>query len=260
MTTPVRVAPGEWPLDVGCYAGWTQLEEPVRVRATAIAVEVLWALSGRRFGLCPVTVRPCHPGCVAFDDHARSGAGWWSSSGSLIVPGCGCAGDSCSCTRLYEVALPGPVHDVSRVSIDGVVIDAASYLVYDHRWLVRVRDGVWPRCQDLRVADDAVGAFTVTYRRGVPVPAGGQWAAGQYTCEVAKACTGDATCRLPRRVASVVRQGVQTTFVDPAQLARDGMTGLPEVDAWLRAVNPYRLPRDTVVWSPDLPQQRRRTG
>jgi hypothetical protein len=52
-------------------------------------------------------------------------------------------------------------------------------------------------------------AWAVTYERGVPVPAGGQVAAGTYACEAAKAMTGDTTCRLPRRVQSLVRQGVQ---------------------------------------------------
>jgi hypothetical protein len=250
----------DWPLDVGCCTDFGQLDSAVRTRATTIAVELLWALSGRRFGLYPLTVRPTRPGCHGFDDPEHARLAWWLPSGSLLVAACACSGAVCGCRRLTEVGLPGPVHDITQVMVDGTVVDPASYAVFDHRWLVRLRDGVWPRCQDLSVPDDAVGAFTVTYRRGIPAPAGGQWAAGQYACEVAKACAGDTSCRLPRRVASVVRQGVQTTFVDPAQLARDGMTGLPEVDAWLRAVNPGRLPRDSVVWSPDLPRHRRWTG
>jgi hypothetical protein len=256
---PVRTGPADWPLDTGCCTNWAQLDKTSRTRATAVATEILWALSGRRFGLWPVTVRPARPGCTGFNDPTDSRTACYLPWGSLIIPACGCTGGRCTCVNLYEVALPGPVHDITRVTIDGILVEAGTYLVYDHRWLVRVRNGVWPRCQDLSVPDDADGAFIVTYRRGIPVPLGGQWAAGQYACEVAKASLGDNTCRLPNRVASIVRQGVQTTYVDPTQLTRDGMTGIPEVDAWIRAVNPYRLTRDSVVWSPDLPRARRRT-
>jgi hypothetical protein len=259
VTQPVRTGPCDWPLDTTGCKGWTDFEEATRTVATAAATEVLWALSGRRFGLCSSTVRPCRRG----DRDAWLRWEPWLTLpyGSLAISFCGCAGWSCSCMPPgCEVSLPGPVNDVTRVLVDGQVVPAAAYVVYDRRWLVRVDGDCWPDRQDLTVADDQPGAWAVTFRRGVPVPKGGQLAAGQYACEVAKAISADNTCRLPRRVQSLVRQGVQQTFVDPAQLAKDGMTGLPEVDQWLRAVNPHRLPRDSVVWSPDLDRGRRRTS
>ncbi|SCG15528.1 hypothetical protein GA0070610_1762 [Micromonospora echinofusca] len=264
MTQPVRTGPCSWPLNTAYLKGWTELDEAVRTTATDLATEVLWALSGRRFGLCSSTVRPCRR-----DDRDQ----WWREGwlplpyagalpyGSLLISLCGCADWSCGCLPPgTEVSLPGPVHAVTQVLIDGQVLPAAAYVVHNRRWLVRVDGEKWPASQDLRAADDQPGAWAVTYQRGVEVPAGGRIAAGQYAAEVAKVLTADNSCRLPRRVQSLVRQGVQQTFVDPAQLAKDGMTGLPEVDQWLRVVNPHRLPRDTVVWSPDLNRGRRRTS
>jgi len=259
VTQPARTGPCAWPLNTAYCKGWEQHDEAVRTAATDLATEVLWALSGRRFGLCSSTVRPVRRG---------DGEAWrrWESwldlpYGSVAAGFCGCPGLGCACGPTgTELTLPGPVHAVTRVVIDGQELPAAAYAVYDRRWLMRLDGGSWPSGQDLTKADDQPGAWAVTYQRGVEVPAGGKVAAGTYACEVAKAMVADTTCRLPRRVQTLVRQGVQASFVDPAQLARDGMTGLPEVDQWLRVVNPNRLPRDSVVWSPDLDRGRRRTS
>lgn len=265
MSGPSLAAAGAcaWPIDVGCCPGFGEHPEQVRTVAEAVAAQLLWVLSGRQFGVCDTTVRPVprtQPGLAAYRRWERyldpGLAGW--------VSFCGCPGigpdTGCGCHRLQQVALPGRVHRVVEVRVDGQVVDPAVYRVDNWRWLVRVDGGRWPHRQDLAAGEGAPGSFAVTYERGSPVPVAGQWAAGQLACELAKACVGDKACRLPRRVASVVRQGVSTEFADPAQLARDGMTGIPEVDGWLAAVNPNRLPRDAVVWSPDLPAARRRTS
>ncbi|TDB80949.1 hypothetical protein [Micromonospora sp. KC721] len=260
MTQPARTGPCNWPLNTAACKGWDTIDEAVRMAATHLAVEVLWALSGRRFGLCSTRVRPCR---------RRDQDAWlrwepWLTLpyGSLAITWCGCAWyGNCGCVpAACEVSLAGPVHDVTQVLVDGVVVPADAYVVQDRRWLVRVDGDCWPWTQDLTLSDNQPGTWAITYRRGVQVPLGGQIAAGQYACEVAKALTGDSACRLPRRVQSLARQGVQATFIDPAQLAKDGMTGLPEVDQWLRVVNPNRLPRDSVVWSPDLDRGRKRTS
>jgi hypothetical protein len=39
----------------------------------------------------------------------------------------------------------------------------------------------------------------------------------------------------------VSRQGVQIQRLSPRDLAEMGMTGLPEVDLWVRSVNPHGL-------------------
>lgn len=252
-----------WPIDLTGCAGFDNHPAPVRAVAESVAAQLLWVLSGRQFGLCVTTVRPVprtHPDVLAhrrWERYLEPHVGGWVSF-------CGCAGfgpdNGCGCQRLEQISLPGRVHRVIEVRVDGQQVDPGAYRVDNWRWLLRVDGGRWPHRQDLAAAPDAPGAFTVTYERGSPVPVAGRWAAGQLACELARAMTGDKACRLPRRVASVVRQGVSTEFADPAQLARDGMTGIPEVDGWLAAVNPHRLPHDSVVWSPDLPSTRRRTS
>lgn len=260
MTQPARTGPCEWTLATAYCASWDTVDPAVQAAASDLAKEVLWALSGRRFGLCSTTVRPCRRG--EHDAWLRWEPWVTLPYGILATTFCGCgAFGRCACVAsACEVSLPGPVHDVTEVLVDGVALPAEAYIVHERRWLVRVDGDCWPWTQNLTLSDDQPGTWAITYRRGVQVPLGGQVAAGQYACEVAKALTNDSSCRLPRRVQSVVRQGVQASFVDPMQLAKDGMTGLPEVDQWLRIQNPHRLPRDSVVWSPDLDRGRRRTS
>jgi hypothetical protein len=54
--------------------------------------------------------------------------------------------------------------------------------------------------------------------------------------------TADPACRLPARTRDITRQGIAVTLTDPTDLTTGGLTGIPAVDAWLRAVNPAGLP------------------
>lgn len=225
MTTPFPAAPVGcgWPVDstvVACFSGYTP---EVRALASTYASEILYGLTGRRFGVCPVTVRPAEGGQVRLD-------------------------------------LVGPVHEVTEVKIDGQVLAAAAYRVDDHRVLVRLDGDAWPAGQDLLLAEDAPGTFSVTYGLGEPVPEGGAIAAGWLAAEFAKAFTDDKTCRLPQRVRSVARQGVTIEAADPQAYFAEGRTGLYEVDLWLRQVNPYGNHEASRVFSPDVPRNARRSS
>lgn len=50
------------------------------------------------------------------------------------------------------------------------------------------------------------------------------------TAELVKANSGDAGCRLPKRVTSVSRQGVSWTLLDPQDFLEQGRTGIYEID------------------------------
>jgi hypothetical protein len=221
-------------------------------------------LSGRRFGVCPVTVRPCRRPC---DGTLAPAFGPYYGAGSFTpylldgawINGCGSCTTDCGCGQLCEVVLPGPVDSVLAVKLDGLIVPAADYLVYDHRALVRVDAGeCWPYCQDLAAPDSEPGTFAVTYGLGTPVPVAGLHAAGVYACELVKACA-DLPCRLPRRVTQITRQGVTYSLLDPMEFLEQGMTGLYEVDAWIRAVNPAGLAHGARVYSPDRRPPRRQT-
>lgn len=238
----------EWPIDRSCLpplpelgASPTPQEQAAydlallqRNDAEDIAVHVLWALSGRQFGACETTVRPCPtyaqgfgygPFVLALD------AGHW-----LNWP-CGCIG-SCTVSGPRVVHLPGPVVDVVAVAVAGAVLDLAEYQLEGNA-LYRRGGAAWPS-QDLGRPLGEDGTWSVTYRRGHPTPPGVDRLAGQLAREFIAACDDEDTCRLPRTVVATTRRGVSHQF-DPTKILAAGKTGLTEVDLWLSAVNPHKL-------------------
>lgn len=247
-----------WELDTGCcQAVWDAADTATQTRAQDYATVVLHGLTGRRFGPCPMTVRPCLP-CKECSSYQTYGVLYDSgNSTGMWIPyvwdgtwrNCGCFG-ACSCTPESEVWLPGPVSAVSEVRVDNVTVDTDAYRVDDHEWLVRTDGGAWPETQTLgNPASSTDDTFVVTYLRGEPVPDGGRAAAGSLACEFVKACTGQ-KCRLPVRVTSVSRQGVS---ISAQETIAAGSTGLAEVDLWVAAVNPAKLRMRPTAYSTDLP-------
>jgi hypothetical protein len=250
-------APCGWTLNTACCSDWDTATNTQRDTATSWATYILWALTGRRFGACTVTVRPCGSDCNVY-------GGWMyypvtaDGIGTVWAPfirdgqwfNCGCMGP-CSCDARCSVWLPGPVAAINEVNVDGIVIDPSLYRVDNRSRLVGVDGQCWPKCQDMDLTSPGQGTFEVTYQRGTPVPAAGQYAAGLLACELLKSCIG-AACALPNNVASLTRQGVQIEMVDPTDELNIGLTGIREVDMFIRAVNPQALQRRPRVLSPDV--------
>lgn len=265
---PIEEGPCTWPLDLSCVADWASFPPAVQSAAQAWATYILWALTGRQYGPCSLVIRPCGPKCqgptgyLTFPANAGgvSGGGmpWmipWIDNG--VWRNCGCAG-GCSCAARCEVALPGPVAAIDEVVVDGVVLPASAYrldIVGYNPVLVRIDGECWPECQDMDADLDEVGSFAITYQRGVPVPRAGQIAAGKLAGEFAKACSG-AECALPQQLASLSRNGVEVQVMDPAALLDQGLTGIADVDLWIRAVNPARRAQRTRVLTSDAPPVR----
>lgn len=250
--------PCGWVVDVACCPDWTAptTTQAQRDRAAALATEIVWRLSGMRFGLCPIVVRPCGRDCEGASTYYAAHGSFpvWNpvqaEGGWLNCGGCDCAGP-CACCRVCEILLPYPVSSVTQVRVGGVVVPPTAYRVDDHRELVRTDGGAcWPRCQDLSLPASMPDTFEVSYLRGIPVPAGGLAAAGSYACELLRACIGG-PCRLPARVQTISREGVTLAIQDTLDFLDKGLTGLPEVDAWIRAVNPGRLQAYSEVYSVD---------
>lgn len=237
---------------------YQRYDDPVAAQALweAVASDMLWNWTNRVYGVCEVVVRPCGATC------AESLTGWstfwgrgpgykpWFPGGGAVVAGpgrwhpvlvsgrwfnitCGCIG-ACSCepSGPTVLSLPGPIQSVTEVRIDGVALDPAAYRVDRKRWLIRTDGDVWPRCQNM-LADPVTDAdtFEVTYEKGIPVPIGGQVAAGRLACELAASACPGAECALPERMQSLSRQGISIAFQDLSQEAIE--TGIWSIDSWV---------------------------
>lgn len=101
----------------------------------------------------------------------------------------------------------------------------------------------------------------VDYTYGSPPPEGIKKAIQALQCELDKAFAGDDSCRLPERVQSISRQGMDITILDPQDFLEEGKTGIIEVDLMIQVFNPGKVKRRARVYSPEyLPARRLTTG
>lgn len=235
-----------WPVDRTCLP--VSESEPERIKqehAEDLAVSVLWALSGRQFGICPVIARPCPTACTSTTYDLLGGPGWfplWDGANWRNVR-CGCTG-KCEATGPTVIHLGStkglPIQEVTEVRIAGEIMDPSLYSL-EGDLLYRRGGAQWPN-QDLTLPLDEPGTWSVSYTQGNPPPAGTATLVALLAKEFLDAC-GGGKCRLPRRVQTVSRQGVTYNMIDPTDIYRDGLTGLPEVDIWIASVNPHRISR-----------------
>lgn len=241
-----------WPVDRNCLPALPAENDPTynvklaeRNAAEDLAVQVLWSLSGRQFGLCETLVRPCptqekpfwsgsHPYDQSVQPYNSSFIPVYEFGRWVNYP-CGCVG-SCRAAGPRTVHLPGPVSEVTAVTLDGIEIDDDDYAL-EGNTLYRI-GGNWPS-QDYNKALGEPGTWSVEYLKGIPVPAGVATFVGQLAKEFLAACSGD-SCRIPRNVVATTSRGVMRQF-DPSRIYANGKTGLTEVDLWLSAVNPHHI-------------------
>lgn len=250
------VGPCSWTIpDPLCADDWAGFSADIKSSARDYAATVLWAATGRQFGLCQVQVRPCgmkrcNDGGAEFFGYDWSGGTWtpYIFNGTWFNCMCGAV---CCCEPRCQVRLMGPVNEIVEVTIGGIAVDPDTYRVDDEHWLVRQNtNDCWPICSDLET-DDGDNVFIVTYLRGEPVPASLLRAASTLALEWARGCAGG-TCRLSNRVTNLARNGVTIDLLDPSEVLEGGLTGLWEVDQIIRVFNPGRLDRRLRVWAPEL--------
>jgi hypothetical protein len=242
----VTESPCDWPLISVCATDGcshlAQLPPATRTAVETYAATWLWQSTGRRYGLCGQTIRPCRRPC---------GSGSWYVYYPVRIDGswynCPACGDRCSCSVVQQVEIPGPVHDISEVKVDGVALDPSAYRVDNYRWLVRIDGGSWPICQDIDLADTEAGTWAVTYTVGKAVPEGGQLAAGALACQISR-LVSTGKCDLPQNWSQINRQGVSITRIPEAATP----TGLWIIDSWVQLEN---RPRPGLR-SPDLVKPR----
>lgn len=280
FTSSAPYLPCNWTVDLGdCCPDWDSYDLSLQTAAAEYAALSIWAATGRRFGACQRTVRPCNTrdcggwGSGLFWDQGT----WYPYIFNGIWRNC-CVGGCHRCSPHHQVWLTPPVSGIVEVRFsDGTVVDPETYRVDDYQWLVRqgpnldvepisATNGGWPHHNDynfpvtgpLAPASIDPPVWEVTYLWGLGVPTVLQRAAGELACEWAKNCVG-AACRLPQRVTSIARQGVTVSLADVDQLLQNGLTGLTTVDSIIQRFNPGRLPSRMAIASPDLPVIRETT-
>jgi hypothetical protein len=206
-----------------------------------MATEYLWRWTGRQFGVCSATIRPCQvqtPG--GWDGRwtpVLVGGSWFNLS--CGQPGCatGCRCDDWGTALKFDT----PVYSVSEVLLGGAVLHPSAYR------------------QDLGRPLGEAGTWAVTVKVGSPVPGGGQVAAGVLACELAKAAAGDKNCALPRRWQTITRQGVTVAAaVDTFDDVKEGRTGIWLIDSWVASVTQPDI--GFSIASPDLHSSRKQTS
>lgn len=246
--------PSIWPIDWPPSVDVTTYD-PYHVQIAEMAASAsLRLLTLYRVGGLPITVMPCTGTCafpsMPFSGPAQSGNSYLPFYPILLSNGayanCFCA-SSCDCAPRETVRLGMPVGRIDEVQINGVILPSSAYRVEDGNLLVRLDGEGWPAC----AGDD----FTVTYLNGYEVDVLGQAAGGIMAAEYLKLFGTSANkCRLPRGVTSVTRQGMQ--FEVSAGMFPNGVTNIPEVDAYIAQWNPNGLRTRPMVYSPDLPAHR----
>lgn len=255
-----------WTVDrCGCGSCWAKLKPDQQATAATLASHVMWAATGRRYGLCEVTVLPCNPVTEPlYQTYPLAGYDVWDGpnaggGGGIVGPvidggtwfnRCGAG---CTCRARCEVPLDGPVHSIIEVTVDGDLV-TTGYEVHDGHLLVRTDGACWPTCQ---VYGSEIPGFTVTYLRGEEIPPPVQTALEVLACQYAAYCsTGE--CRLPARLTSLSRQGVDVSVadLDNTDLGTKIRTGIPLVDDIIAADNPWGAVERRQVFSPDMPTNR----
>jgi hypothetical protein len=232
----------DWPITWTCDA--SALSPEVTGYAVSAATRILWALSGRRFGLCTARLRPCADDC---GDWAAYPLWEWPTGYAAPpwdfyrLPYCGGCRGGCSCANLSSIRLPVLTQRVVEVRLDGTPMATGAYRLTGQD-LIRTDGAAWPRCNNLALDDTEPGTWSVTAEIGEPVPDSGRLAVGELACEISKAAKG-VDCRLPPGVTQLVRQGVTIQYPDMGQLLKEGRTGLYLVDLFLASENPHGLTR-----------------
>lgn len=255
----------DWPVEWSCDTEVSTASPEVTGMAVDMATRILWGLSGRQYGQCPVVLRPCRQTCYDRWPSAHPLTYPWSSWGGSpsnwdasywFASSCGTCAGSCSCGEVPQVELPARTASVSAVLVDGVLLPPTSYRLDNSRILVRTDGLRWPRCNNLRLADTQPGTWSVAVNVGTDVPASAAMPMGELACQILRARAGQ-DCRLPMQVQSLVRQGVTVHFPDINAALENGRTGLYLTDLWLASVNPSRLQSRARAYRVDGSQVRR---
>lgn len=219
-----------WPLDPNtCQIVDLEPDSPLFLDSVAAASSIMTRLSAYTIGLCGAELRP-----LSLCPECRT----WCCGGA----------DAIYLVGPFSV----PVWDVTRVRLGADEYPTTSWRFdRDSRMLYRVPPDVWPK-RDEKWSNAGEGeAFVVDVEIGTPPDAWALDVASRLVKELYLSCTG-AKCRLPSNTTSVTSQGITVRLRDD-----EINTFIPELAAWVHAVNPHGARLPGAVFSPDLAAARR---
>lgn len=217
--------PCDWPLDVSqCCDDLADTPDELIESAISQASVLMSRLSGFTIGQCTDSLRPltmckrCRRWCCGGTDGIRLIAKDWR-----------------------------PISAVSRVRIGATTISAATWSFEERtQMLWRVPDDVWPKKDNPWEASGTGDAFVVDVVTGAEPDAWARAVGTLLACEFVKSCTQQ-KCRIPKNATSVSSQGITITLSD-----EELTTLLPEVNGWVKVVNPHKAKLPARMMSPDL--------
>lgn len=286
VTPDVGIESFEWheivlaarPLSGTCGGAWfdygdvpilSRLEEDDRKLIAESASRMLFNATAQVFtGLCSDTFRPPSSNCVGSSglmagSRLADGSLWLGMGGTDVLPEAtfGPLGGSDGNTVMspvmaFSTIVPPlqPVVSVDGVTIDGENVDPAEWLIVEDRAVIRAGGKSWPLWQRLDRPLGQPQTWGITITGGVAIPSTGVLAARVLAVEFAKAPAwlDDDSCRLPKRLQSINREGMSAVVLDPFTFLQQGGFGIYEVDTFINTENPNHLTRDAKVLNPDL--------
>lgn len=201
---------------------------PVFTGAVSAASSIMTRLSAYTVGTCETEIRPlnicrrCRKWCCGGTDSIRL-------SGPFQIP----------------------VWDVANVRLGATDYDRTSWRFdRESKMLYRVPPEVWPT-HDEKWSNAGEGeAFVVDAIIGVPPDPWAMDVASRLVKELVLSCTGG-KCRLPSNVTTVTSSGITVQLRD-----REINTFIPELGAWMNAVNPHGARLPAAVFSPEVSSTR----
>lgn len=217
-----------WPVDeAACGLGDIDPTDALFDSAVATASSIMTRLSAYTVGTCEAEIRPLH-----LCRECRS----WCCGGA----------DGIYLTGPARI----PVWDVTRVRLGPDEYPANSWRYdRDSKTLWRVPPEVWPTKDEKWSAAGTGEAFVVDAVIGVPPDAWALDVLARLVKELYLSCSGG-KCRLPSNTTSVTSQGITVRLRDD-----EVNTLIPELAAWVHAVNPYGARLPGAVFSPEVSQK-----
>lgn len=218
-----------WPVDAeNCGLADLDPASPLFINSVATASSIMTRLSAYTVGTCEAEIRPLNQ-----------------------CPEC----RSWCCGGADSIRLRGPqalsVWDVMRVRLGADEYPENSWRFdRESSLLYRVPPDVWPRKDEKWSKAGEGEAFVVDVVLGSPPDAWALDVAARLTKELFLSCSGS-KCRLPSNVTTVTSQGITVRLRD-----EEINTFIPELGAWVHAVNPHRAHLPGAVFTPDLAASR----